>query len=72
MATDSITKKVELNRVNVERFYELYGNLSLTWALDNLLEAFIQAHDVSPKDLMALGAKELKRRMSGNDSVSDV
>lgn len=70
--SDTIVKKVELNRKNVERFYELYGSLSLTWALDNLLEAFIHEHEVSPKDLMALGAKELKRRLGGNDSLPDV
>jgi len=68
------TVKVALNAENVDKFYELYNDTALTWALDMLLEKFIEAHEVSPQDVAAVGARELKRLMLGgkNDSVSDV
>jgi hypothetical protein len=62
---------LELNKANVDKFYDLYGNKSLSWALDELLNQFILAHEVTPVELMAVGAKELKRIIAEKDNGSN-
>ena len=61
---DSVIKHVQLNKRNVDKLYELYGSDKLSWTLDMLLEAFIDAHQVTPQELAIVGAKQLKKLLA--------
>ena len=64
-----IRKTVELDEDNVNWFNETYGGAvtnkaSLSWVLDLLLKKFREAHQVTPEQLAAIGAEELKKLLS--------
>ena len=50
---------VHLSTANLDKFYQLYGASSLSWALDGLLEKFVRTHIQEPQDVMEVAAKLL-------------
>lgn len=47
-------------------FEETYSGASLSWVLSLLATEFKNAHSITPQELAAIGAKELKRRVEEN------
>lgn len=67
MPREIVRKTVELNADNIAWFQETYGaassRASLSWVLDMLLTKFREAHTITPEELAAIGAAELKKML---------
>lgn len=59
MARDTVRKSLDLSKDNVEWYYEMHPNGSLSGILDQLLQSYREVVDVSPKDYAKIAAEHL-------------
>lgn len=59
----SIRKEIHLTERNVRLFERYFPKTSLSWALDLLLEKFIEQYDRTPEEYIEEAAKSLKEEI---------
>ena len=65
-------KYVEIHEETLERFHKLYPSRgSFTWAVNALLEAFVQLRDTAPNKEIELAAQEVINSIGKEDEDED-
>jgi hypothetical protein len=64
--TATTRRSVELSTANITWYESTYGGATLSWVVDLLLAEFKSAHHLEPKELAAIGARVLKRKIDEN------
>lgn len=59
-----VRKDVQLDEKNVAAFERHFPKSSLSWALDLLLEKFVEQYTHTPEEYAALASQELKEEIS--------
>jgi len=59
VARDTVRKSLDLNKENVDWYYEMFPGGSLSGILDQLLQSYREVVDVSPKDYAKIAAEQL-------------